>query len=258
MSERRACMLIGFSRSSHRYVPCLDKDSKVLHRMKEILAAKPSWGAPMVHLKLRREGLVVNHKRTERIYRKAGLQIKRRKRKRRIYKPENPLPPPMTVNQRWSMDFVHDGLHDGRKFRILTIIDEFSRECLDLEVDSSLTGQRVVRVLERLRIERGLPKEIGIDQGTEFTSLALEGWASKHGVNLHFARPGDKNENAFIESFNGRLRAECLNAHWFTSLRDARQIIGAWGGEYNYDRPHTSLGGMTPKEYASCRGLKLA
>jgi putative transposase len=144
------------------------------------------------------------------------------------------------------MDFMHDTLADGTSFRVLTMIDEWSRESLALEVDISLPALRVIRVLERLKEERGLPTEIGIDQGPEFTSIVLHKWAKDNGVNLHFASPGDKNENAFIESFNARLRDECLNMHWFLSLNEVREELSEWRLDYNYDRPHRSLGGLSP------------
>lgn len=252
-SERRACKLVKISRSGFRYVRKPSDDARILHRIKEITTEWPRFGCPRVHLFLRREGLVKNHKRTARIYYESGFQLKNRKPKRKVFKPDNPLPPPAFPNWRWSMDFVEDNLADGRKFRILTMIDELTRECPAMEVDTSLTGHRVVRVLERLRLSRGLPKEIGIDQGTEFTSKALHKWALEHDVRLVFASPGDKNENAFIESFNGRLRDECLNLHWFGSLFDARRIIEKWRCRYNDVRPHTSLDGLTPSEFAKTK-----
>lgn len=258
LSQRRACKVVDADRSTMRYEKKPKDDSRVLHRMKELLLERPRFGCPRVHLVLRSEGLVKNHKRTERIYYGNSLQLKKRKPKRRVYKPENSLPPLASANTRWSMDFVHDNLASGRAFRILTIIDEWSRECPAMEVDTSLSGNRVVRVLERLKLERGLPEEIGVDQGTEFTSKALTKWAADNGVRLHYASPGDKNENAFIESFNGRLRDECLNMHWFSTIRDARDLIEDWRIDYNERRPHTSLGGMTPGQFAKTKGLRLA
>lgn len=257
MSERRACRIVKLSRASLAYEAKPNDDHIILDRMKEIVTERPRFGCPRVHYLLRREGLVKNHKRTARIYRLANLQIKNRRRKRRIFKPENPLPPLQRANERWSMDFVHDNLHDGRSIRMLTMIDEFSRESLAVEVDTSLSSKRVIRVLDRLKMERGLPLEIGIDQGPEFTSKILMGWAKDNGVNLHFCTPGDKNENAFIESFNGRLRDECLNASWFTSVQDARNQIEIWRCDYNKNRPHRSLGGQTPLEYAAKGGLRM-
>lgn len=257
MSERRACNVIDFERATCRYERRPNDDKVVIERMREVIHEWPRFGCPRVHIVLRKAGVVKNHKRTARLYRLAKLQLKLRKRKRRVFKPETPLPPVLSANVRWSMDFVHDSLHNGRAFRILTMIDEFSRESLHLEVDFSLSGHRVVRVLEKLKAIRGLPKQIGVDQGTEFTSIALQKWALENGVTLTFAKPGDKNENAFIESFNGKLRDECLNSHWFTSLQDARNKIEEWRHRYNHLRPHRSLDGMTPIEFAKCRGLKI-
>lgn len=257
LSERRACKILGFERSTHRYQKRPNDDAVVIGRMKEIVREWPRFGCPRVHILLRKSGIVKNHKRTERLYRVAKLQLKLRKRRRRVFKPETPLPPVFSANTRWSMDFVHDSLHDGRTFRVLTIIEEFSREAPHLEIDFSLSGQRVVRVLERLKATRGLPKQIGIDQGSEFTSIAVQKWALDNGVTLTFAKPGDKNENAFIESFNGKLRDECLNSHWFTGITDAREKIEEWRHRYNHLRPHRSLGGLTPTEYAKCRGLRI-
>jgi putative transposase len=258
MSERRACKIVDLDRSSCRYEAKPNDDHVVIERIKEIVAERPRFGSPRVHLVLRNEGLVKNHKRTERLYYGLGLQLKKRKPKRRLYKPENPLPPPQHPNVRWSMDFVHDNLADGRSFRVLTIIDEFSRECPAMEVDLSLSGHRVVRVLDKLAATRGLPQEIGVDQGPEFTSKALTKWALANGVRLHYASPGDKNENAFIESFNGKLRDECLNMHWFSRLADAREIIEAWRIDYNEVRPHRSLKGLSPVQYRKSKELKLA
>lgn len=258
MSQRRACKVVGADRSTIRYEKKPTEDHQILDRMKDLLEERPRFGCPRVHLVLQSEGLVQNHKRTERIYYGYGLQLKKRKSKRRVYKPENPLPPLTKANTRWSMDFVHDNLASGRPFRILTIIDEWSRECPAMEVDTSLSGHRVVRVLERLKAERGLPEEIGVDQGPEFISKALTKWALDNGVRLHYASPGDKNENAFIESFNGRLRDECLNMYWFSNLKDGRDIIEDWRIDYNERRPHTSLGGMAPSKFAETKGLHLA
>ena len=163
----------------------------------------------------------------------------------------------MFPNQTWSMDFVHDSLHSGKPFRILTLVDELTRECLALEVDTSLTGERVVRVLNDVISLRSKPREIGVDHGPEFTGKALGIWAKDNQVTLRWAHPGKKNENAFIESFNGKLRDECLNMHWFTSLDDAREVIATWLERYNKDRPHTSLDGMTPEEFRESKEPKI-
>jgi len=198
---------------------------------------------------LNREGLVVNHKRTERIYKQEGLSLRRQKRKKVASGLRVELPRPERVNQRWSMDFVSDSLNDGRRFRALTVVDDYSRECPVIEVDTSLGGRRVAETLSRLAEVRGLPEVITVDNGPEFAGKALDEWAYRRGVKLNFITPGKPVENAYIESFNGRLRDECLNGNWFPTLKDARQIIEAWRIDYNEVRPHSSLGNLTPSEF---------
>ena len=193
-----------------------------------------------------------NHKRIERIYREEGLQVRSRKRKRtcksiRIRTVEVPTRP----NERWSMDFVHDWLAFGRRIRCLTIVDDFTRECLHIEVAPSMSGERVARVLDYLAFTRGLPEEIVVDNGAEFSSLVMDRWAHEKGVNLHFIEPGKPVQNAYIESFNGKFRDECLNEHWFTDLSDAKRLIEAWRIDYNTFRPHSSLGDLTPEKFAA-------
>ena len=195
----------------------------------------------------------MNHKR---VYPSAdgeeGLGVRRRKRKRIGAVERQPLAIPTQPNQRWSMDFITDALSEGRKFRSLNIVDDFHRECLAAEVDTSLTGARVVRVLERLKELRGLPQILVMDNGPEFAGQALDVWAYDQGVRLHFIEPGKPVQNAFIESFNGKMRDECLNEHWFLSLGEARETIEAWRRDYNEVRPHTSLGNRTPQEFTAC------
>ena len=192
---------------------------------------------------------MVNHKRTERIYREEGLSLRKRRRKKMAAQTRMVLPAPMGPNERWSMDFVIDSIVTGRRFRALVIVDDYSRECPAIEVDTSLGGIRVVQVLERLAETRGLPQVITVDNGPEFTSRVLDEWAYRHCVKLHFIRPGRPVENAYAESFIGRLRDECLNENWFITLRDTRAIIEGWRVDYNECRPHTSLGGLTPMEF---------
>lgn len=199
---------------------------------------------------LRREGWKVNHKKIYRIYRELGLQVRKRKRKKVSVKRLANRTAPMTKNERWSMDFVHDATWDGRKLRMLTIVDDFTRECLWIEADSSLSGKRVVRVLEALRSRRGLPKGILTDNGSEFTGKDMDRWAYDKGVNLMLIEPGKPSQNAYIESFNGKFRDECLNEHWFINLHDARSIIEEWRLDYNTSRPHSSIGNMTPEEFS--------
>ena len=195
----------------------------------------------------------MNHKRTYRLYREQGLMVRKRKRKRVGIAERLVLPKPTAANQSWSMDYVADGLIDGRKLRVLAIVDDYSRECLALEVDSSLPGARVVAVLERLADLRGLPRSITVDHGPEFEGQALDAWAYKRAVRLAFIRPGKQVDNAYVESFYGRFRDECLNEHWFVSMQHARSIIEAWRIEYNTERPHSSLGNRTPEEFANSR-----
>jgi putative transposase len=251
MSQRRACSLIGVSRNTLRWVSCKKiQDEELRKRMRALAERRRRFGSPRIHVLLKREGLVVNHKRTERIYAEEGLSLRVRKRKKRVAMARIELTSPDRPDQRWSMDFVQDQLADGRRFRVLTIVDAFTRECPALEVDTSIGGKRVARVLDKLAFLRGLPEAITIDNGPEFTSNAFDEWAYRNNVKLDFIRPGKPIENAYIESFNGKLRDECLNDNWFLSLNDAREIIEDWRMDYNRHRPHSSLDNLTPAEYA--------
>ena len=250
----RACGLLSISRSLYGYRSRRPDSGKLRERIGELAAEKRRYGYRRIHVLLRREGWQINRKRTYRLYREAGLAVRRRERKRVGPFERKPLPKPTSVNRRWSMDFVADGLRDGRKLRCLTIVDDYSRECLAIEVDTSITGRRVAAVLERLADSRGLPLSITVDHGPEFEGQALDAWAYAKGVALNFIRPGKPVENAYIESFNGRFRDECLIEHWFLSMLHARQ---AWRIEYNTERPHSSLGNLTPNEYAADRPEEL-
>lgn len=200
---------------------------------------------------LRREGWQVNHKRVHRLYRLEGLQVRMRgRRRKRLSLNRGPAPRPVRVDERWSMDFVHDQLIDGRSFRTLTVIDNWSRESVLLEVDLRLSGEAVARALSRVANSRGLPRSITVDHGTEFTSKALDEWAWRNSVSLDFTRPGKPTDNGLCESFNGRLRDECLNVTEFTSIEHAKAHIEAWRIDYNEHRPHSALGHLTPSEYA--------
>ncbi len=199
---------------------------------------------------MRRQGEVINHKRVHRLYRLEGLMVRRRRRKRVSGYQGRVREMPNGVNQRWSMDFTSDCLAGGRKFRTLNIVDDFSRECPAIETDTSLTGVRIVRVLDRLAEVRGLPETIVVDNGPEFAGRTLDEWAYRRGVKLHFIAPGKPVQNAYVESFNGKFRDECLNQHWFTGLDDARQKIEDWRQDYNKIRPHSSLGNVPPEEFA--------
>lgn len=248
-SERQACKIIGLPRSTFRYEPLPDKNGWLRQRLKELASQRRRFGSPRLCVLLRREGKIVNHKRVERIYREEGLSLRKRKKKRATAALRVVLPTPTEPNKRWSMDFVSDQLCDGRKFRSLTIVDDFSRESPAIEVDTSLPGKRVTRVLDRLAETRGLPTAIVVDNGPEFAGSELDSWAHERGVKLCFIRPGKPVENAYIESFNGKFRDECLNEHWFTSIKDAQVKIEAWRKDYNRHRPHSSLGNLSPEEF---------
>jgi putative transposase len=255
MAERdfgvtRACGLAQLSRSLYRYRSRRADCTALRARMIEIAGEKRRYGYRRVYRRLRREGWVVNRKRVYRMYREEGLAVRRRKRKRIGLVERKPLPKPQAANLSWSMDFVSDGLGDGRRLRCLNIVDDCTRECVAIEVDTSITGSRVKAVMERLADTRGLPRSITVDHGPEFEGQVLDAWAYEAKVQLSFIRPGKPNENAYIESFNGKFRDECLNEHWFVTMKHARQIIENWRIEYNTEREHSSLGKLTPQEYA--------
>jgi putative transposase len=250
LSQSRACGLISLSRSSYAYQGTKRPDEGLRRRLVGLAGQRPRYGYRRLHVLVRRDGWAVNHKRVYRIYREEGLAVRRRRRKRIAAGARRPMTMPSRINERWSMDFTADTLADGRAFRTLNIVDDFSRECLAIEVDTSLPGLRVARVLDRLAAGRGLPVMIVIDNGPEFAGKALDAWAYRRGVQLQFIRPGKPIENAFIESFNGKFRDECLNEHWFTGLEDARLTIEGWRRDYNHVRPHSSLGGSTPAGFA--------
>ena len=257
LSERRACELVGMKRSSYRYALRREEPAGLRGRLQALAQERRRFGYRRLTVLLRREGWPVNHKRVYRLYREAGLGVRRRKRKRIGALERQPLTLPTRRNERWSMDFVFDALTDGRRFRSLNIVDDFNRECLAAEVDTSIPGARVVRVLERLRDLRGVPEVLVADNGPEFAGQALDVWAYEQGVKLHFIEPGKPVQNAFIESFNGRMRDECLNEHWFMSLAEARETIESWRRDYNEVRPHSSLGNRTPQEFTGGAGAAL-
>lgn len=257
VTERRACQVIMISRASMRYVPKKDKQEALRMRIKDIAAVRVRYGFRRIHVLLRREGWQVNHKRVYRLYREEGLTLRTKRPKRRVAaQHRNVRSTASRLNEAWSMDFVSDALFNGRRFRALTIVDDFSRECLGIFVDQSIKGKDVADTLGFLKLIRGLPKHIRVDNGPEFISKDLDKWAYQNKVTLDYSRPGRPVDNAHIESFNGSFRDECLNAHWFLSLEDARAKIEAWRIEYNDFRPHSSLGNMTPAEYAASCGSK--
>jgi putative transposase len=248
VSQRRACRLIGLARSRWQYRVCRPLRTELRERLRTLAAERPRWGYLRLHVLLRREGHRINHKLVYRLYREEGLLVRRRRRKQ-VAVPRVPLPTPTAPNQRWGMDFITDALVEGRRFRCLTMVDEYTRECPVIEVDRSLPSLRVIRVLEHLAAGRGLPTSLVVDHGPEFISKALDAWAYAHGVRLIFIRPGKPVDNAYIESFHSRFRDECLNERWFWDLPDARRQIELWRRDYNEVRPHSSLDQLTPKEF---------
>jgi putative transposase len=251
LSQRRACGLIGITRRSLRRIPAPDRNEQLRQRLRALAEERRRWGCPMLYRVILREGFKVNHKRVERLYREEGLSLRRRRRRKRLSHLRVVRERPQALNHTWAADFVHDALFNGRRFRVLAIIDEFSRECLAVEVDASLTGERVTRVLERVCEVRGVPVVIQSDNGPEFRGLVMDEWAYRRGVRLQFIEPGKPIQNAFIESFNSRLRDECLNEQVFVSLADARHRIEQWRVQYNRARPHSSLGYLAPEEFAA-------
>ena len=260
VSQRQACSLVGIWRGTCRYrVKGQPDEAKIRERLKELAATRRRFGSPRLGALLRQELGTINHKRVERLYAEEGLQLpKRHKKLRRSFLRVLPMESPTGPMQRWSLDFIHDSLTNGRRFRALTIVDDFSRECPALEVDTSLSGQRVTRVLDQLSERTGLPQVLVMDNGPEFTSKAMLCWAEQRGVKLHFIDPGKPTQNAYIESFNGKFRDECLNEHWFNDLREVRKIVDEWRKDYNQARPHSSLGYLPPETFRQLHELSLS
>ena len=248
-TERRACELASLQRSTCRYASKRRDDPKLVRRLRQIAEERPRFGYRRVHALLRREGYAVNRKRVYRIYKTAGLAVKRRS--RRKLREARPAPPAEVTrpNERWSMDFVHDYLADGRRIRTFNVVDAFTRECLVIEVASSIPAARVVAVLDKLLWAFGLPESLRVDNGPEFISCAMDAWAAKHGVKLDFIQPGKPTQNAHVESFNGRFRDECLAQARFPTLARARAEIEIWRVDYNCERPHSALDYRTPKAF---------
>lgn len=253
MSERRSCRLVRVWRATQRYKSKRKESGALRQRLCELAGEYPRYGYWRLYRKLRREGMMVNHKRVYRLYREEGLSVRKRPRKR-LARARVPASVPIVPNERWSMDFVSDSLADSRKLRVLNVVDDCTREALVMYVDTSIGGQRVARLLDEQAATRGAyPRRIVCDNGPEFISHALDQWAEEHGVKLEFIQPGKPVQNCFVESFNGRFRDECLNENWFVSLADARRIISEWKMHYNEVREHGSLGGLTPSEFAKKR-----
>ena len=250
LSERRALAIVRMSASALRYAPRPDRNVALRERIVALAQRYRRYGVGMIHLKLRQAGLPVNYKRVERLYREAKLQVRRRKRKKILLGERQPLVRPTAANQVWSMDFVFDRTADGRVIKCLTIVDDATHEAVAIEVERAISGLGVTRVLDRLALSRGLPQVIRTDNGKEFCGKAMVTWAHERGVLLRLIQPGKPNQNAYVESFNGRLRDECLNEHWFTHLLHARTAIETWRREYNEERPKEALSGLTPAAYA--------
>lgn len=250
LSERRALRIVGMSASAYRYQPVPDHHQALREQIVALAHRHRRYGAGMIYLKLRQAGLKVNHKRVDRLYAEAGLQVKRRKRKKVPISDCHPLARPQRANQVWSMDFVFDRTADGRVIKCLTIVDDATHEAVAIVPERAIGGHVLTRILDRVAVQRGLPQAIRTDNGKEFCGRIMLNWAHARGVKLFLIQPGKPNQNAYIESFNGRLRDECLNEHWFVSLAHATVIIEAWRREYNEERPKKSLGGLTPSAYA--------
>jgi putative transposase len=250
VSQRRACGLMKVPRASCRYRRRRSEDPGLRTRLRELAETRRRFGYRRLQVLLLREGWRVNHKRIYRLYVEEKLGL-RRKRGRKRSGVRQPLLEPTGANQVWSVDFMTDALSSGRRFRTLNIVDDYTREAVAIEVDTSLSGLRVARLLEELKTQRGLPAQIRSDNGPEFTSRALDQWAYEHGIRWHYIQPGRPMENGYVESFNGRLRDECLNENWFMDLAEARETIEAWRQDYNQCRPHSALGYRTPEEFAA-------
>lgn len=256
LSRSRCCDLAGLARSTAYYKAIKPDDRAVRDRLKELAMSHRRYGYLRIHYLLRKEGLVVNAKRTYRLYREERLQVYKRKGRKRFKGERVPLKPADHLNQRWSLDFMSDSLCTSRRFRTLNIGDNFSRENRGILADFSISGERTARFLDELGKFAGYPEELIMDNGPECTSKAMFLWSQRTGVKLVFIQPGKPMQNGFIESFNGKFRDECLNEHWFTSLEEAREIIEEWRVHYNEQRPHSALGYQTPKEFADANTTK--
>ena len=256
LSERRACRFIGAPLSSHRYRSVRKPDTELRTRLCALAGEHVRWGFPTLLDLLEREGWTDNHKRVERIYKEEGLTVRRRKRKR-VAVERHPMTAPSRVNECWAMDFMHDVLASGRHYRIFNVVDVRSRECLVCESDTSLPSKRVIQLLDEIGLDRGYPQRIVCDNGPEFRSRAFDAWAYEQGIMIAFIQPGKPVQNAFSESFNGKMRDQWLNAHWWRTIAEARQGNEEYRRLYNTVRPHRSLGKRTPVEFAAAERLQL-
>jgi len=250
ISERWCCRVIRFCRSTQRYIAKRDDNIPLRMRILDIASARVRYGYKRIHVLLLREGWKVNHKAVYRIYRQEGLNLRYRQRRKKVSRARLPKVDVTGINQCWAMDFMSDTLFNGRRFRAFTMMDLYSRECLNIYAGKSITGDTVVDILEVISYHRGLPERIRVDNGPEFVSKALDNWSYQNNIKLEFSRPGRPVDNAYIESFNGSLRDECLNTNWFLSIEDARSKLELWRRDYNEFRPHSSLGNMTPADFA--------
>lgn len=257
VSQRRACKALSVDRTSMRYRSVRPDDAGLREAMKAVAGERRRFGYRRIHVMLRRQGIVMNHKKLRRLYREEKLQVRRRGGRKRALGTRRPMLVPDRINVRWSLDFVSDAFTDGRRFRVLAVVDDFSRECLALVADTSLSGLRVTRELDALLAIRGRPATIVSDNGTELTSMAILKWCQQTGVEWHYIAPGKPMQNGFVESFNGRFRDECLNETLFSSLAQARAIISSWKEDYNLNRPHSALGHRSPAEFAATIALEI-
>lgn len=256
-TERRALTVVRMSASALRYQSAPDQNIELRAQIVTIAQRHRRYGADMIYLKLRQAGQIVNHKRVERLYAQEKLQVRRRRRKKIPMADRQPLIRPGAANEVWSMDFVFDRVASGRAIKSLTIVDDATHEAIAIAPEHSIGGDHLVRILDRVCAHRGRPAVIRTDNGKEFTGRAMLTWAHRHGVALRLIEPGKPTQNAYIESFNGRFRDECLNEHWFPSLRHAQIVIDAWRREYNEERPKKALGGLTPAAYAKQLATKM-
>lgn len=256
VSQRRACRALAVDRSSVRYKSIRPDDADLREAIRQVASERRRFGYRRIHVMLQRQGIVMNQKKLRRLYREEKLQVRRRGGRKRALGTRRPMVLPERPNERWSLDFVSDAITDGRRFRVLAVVDDFTRECLALVTDTSLSGMRVVRELDAIMIRRGKPKTVVSDNGTELTSMAVLKWCQETGIGWHYIAPGKPTQNAFAESFIGRFRDECLNETLFTSLGEARVKIQNWKEDYNQHRPHSALGNITPAEFAAKTALE--
>ena len=256
VSQRRACSVLNIDRSTVRYTSVRPDNAHLREAMKAVASERRRFGYRRIHVMLERQGICMNQKKLRRLYREEKLQVRKRGGRKRALGTRRPMVVPSRANERWSLDFVSDAFTDGRRFRVLAVVDDFSRECLALVADTSLSGLRMTRELDAIIAQRGRPRTIVSDNGTEMTSMAVLKWCQETGVEWHYIAPGKPMQNGFVESFNGSFRDECLNETLFSSVRQARQQITEWKEDYNQERPHSSLGNITPIEFAMKTALQ--